>query len=100
VVIELGAIVGDVVTAEQMLLVVESDKASMDIVAPADGVVAELKVSEGDSVGENALLVVLSGTEAGGATPESSTASTTTADAAVETPAVSTAATAAATRQR
>ena len=59
VVIELGAAVGDSVTAEQMLLVVESDKASMDIVAPSDGVVAQLVVSEGDSVGEDALLAVL-----------------------------------------
>jgi len=63
VVIELGASVGDAVQAEQMLLVVESDKASMDIVAPSDGVVAELKVSEGDSVGEDALLAILSVSE-------------------------------------
>ena len=60
VVIELGAAVGDSVTAEQMLLVVESDKASMDIVAPADGVIDQLAVSEGYSVGEDALLAVLS----------------------------------------
>lgn len=71
VVIELGAAVGDSVVAEQMLLVVESDKASMDIVAPVDGVLAELKVSEGDSVGEDALLAVLtvSGSQAADANP-------------------------------
>ena len=84
VVIELGAGVGDAVTAEQMLLVVESDKASMDIVAPADGVVAEMKVSEGDSVGEDALLVVLSVAQAAGATAPSTTPSDTSAATAVE----------------
>ena len=67
VVIELGVSAGDSVQAEQMLLVVESDKASMDIVAPVDGVVAELKISEGDSVGEDALLVVLNATQAAAA---------------------------------
>lgn len=59
VVIEIGAAEGDEVSAEQMLLVVESDKASMDIVAPADGTITRLVVSDGDSVGENALLAVM-----------------------------------------
>ena len=59
VVIELGVAVGDTVAAEQMLLVVESDKASMDIVAPVAGRVAELAVTEGDEVTEGVLLVVL-----------------------------------------
>ena len=59
VVIELGVAAGDSVSAEQMLLVVESDKASMDIVAPADGVVARVLVAEGDQVSEDALLVEL-----------------------------------------
>lgn len=68
VVIELGVAIGDTVAAEQMLLVVESDKASMDIVAPVAGVVLELKVSEGDSVTDDALLAVLS--VAAGATAE------------------------------
>ena len=38
VVIELGVAAGDTVDAQQMLLVVESDKASMDIVSPTAGV--------------------------------------------------------------
>ena len=58
--IELGAGAGDQVSAGQMLLVVESDKASMDIPAPADGVLVRLVVSEGDSVSDDALLAVLS----------------------------------------
>jgi len=50
-----------------MLLVVESDKASMDIVAPVTGVLLELAVSEGDSVTDDALLAVLG--VAAGSTP-------------------------------
>ena len=87
VVIELGAGVGDTVTAEQMLLVVESDKASMDIVAPADGVVAELNVSEGDSVGENALLAVLIVAQAEGTPAQPATPSKTVAAPPVDAPA-------------
>ncbi|MEM7220111.1 MAG: dihydrolipoyllysine-residue acetyltransferase [Pseudomonadota bacterium] len=60
-VIEIGVAVGDAVTADQMLVVVESDKASMDIVAPGDGVVESIAVAEGDEVGEAQLLVTLRG---------------------------------------
>ncbi len=72
VVIELGAGAGDQVSAGQMLLVVESDKASMDIPAPADGVLVRLVVSEGDSVSDDALLAVLSTSAAAPAAAEES----------------------------
>jgi pyruvate/2-oxoglutarate dehydrogenase complex dihydrolipoamide acyltransferase (E2) component len=51
-VIELLVKPGDTVKAEQSLITVESDKASMEIPSSAAGVVKELKVKVGDKVGE------------------------------------------------
>jgi len=48
--------VGDVVAAEQSLIVLESDKASMEIPSPFAGRVVEMKVSVGDQVSEGALI--------------------------------------------
>jgi len=42
--------VGDTVKAEDALLTLESDKATIDIPSPADGVIAELTVKVGDKV--------------------------------------------------
>ena len=41
---------GDSIAAEDSLITLESDKASMEIPAPADGTVAELLVQIGDRV--------------------------------------------------
>ncbi len=49
-VIEIAVSVGDSVAEGDTLIVLESDKASMDIPAPASGVVTALKVSEGQQV--------------------------------------------------
>ena len=46
-VIELLVKVGDTVKAEDALLTLESDKATIDIPSPADGVVKELKIGVG-----------------------------------------------------
>jgi pyruvate/2-oxoglutarate dehydrogenase complex dihydrolipoamide acyltransferase (E2) component len=51
--------VGDAVEAEQSLIVLESDKASMEIPAPFAGVIAEMKVSVGDAISENALIAIV-----------------------------------------
>jgi dihydrolipoamide dehydrogenase len=51
-VIEVLVAVGEQVTAEQPLITLESDKATMEIPAPAAGVVGELLVSLGDKVSE------------------------------------------------
>ena len=48
--------VGDVVAAEQSLIVLESDKASMEIPSPFAGRVVEMKVSVGDQVSQGALI--------------------------------------------
>lgn len=58
--------VGDTVTAEQSLITLESDKASMDVPSPAAGVVKELKVNVGDKVSEGSLILVLEGAAAPG----------------------------------
>ncbi|WP_399696504.1 dihydrolipoyllysine-residue acetyltransferase [Xenophilus sp.] len=59
---------GDTVQAEQSLITVESDKASMEIPSSAAGVVKEVKVNVGDKVNEGSLVVILEG-EGGGAAP-------------------------------
>ena len=47
-IIELCVAVGDTVEAEDSLISVESDKASMDIPAPFAGTITEIKVVVGD----------------------------------------------------
>ena len=86
VVIEIDAQPGADVSADQMLLVVESDKASMDIVAPAAGQVVEVLVGEGDGVTEGSLLVVLMADTAGAAQPETPAATASVAPAAPDKP--------------
>lgn len=58
-VIELLVKVGDTVKAEQSLITVESDKASMEIPSSTAGVVKELKVKLGDKVSEGSVVLVL-----------------------------------------
>ncbi len=55
---------GDTIKAEQSLITVESDKASMEIPSSAAGVVKELKVQLGDKVKEGSLVLLLEATEA------------------------------------
>jgi dihydrolipoamide dehydrogenase len=55
---------GDTVTAEQSLITVESDKASMEIPSSHAGVVKELKVKLGDKVKQGSVMLML---EASGA---------------------------------
>ncbi|MCX3309830.1 pyruvate dehydrogenase complex dihydrolipoyllysine-residue acetyltransferase [Pantoea vagans] len=58
--------VGDKVEAEQSLIVVEGDKASMEVPAPFAGTVKELKVATGDKVSTSSLIMVF---EVEGAAP-------------------------------
>ena len=51
---------GDAIKAEDPLVTLESDKATMDVPAPFDGVVGELKVEVGDTVSEGSLLMTVS----------------------------------------
>ncbi len=58
-VIELMVKAGDTIRAEQSLITVESDKASMEIPSSHGGVVKELKVALGDKVKQGSLVVML-----------------------------------------
>jgi len=58
-VIEILVKAGDTVKAEQSLITLESDKASMEIPAPQAGVVKEIKVKLGDRVGQGGLILSL-----------------------------------------
>ena len=48
---------GDPIKAEQSLITLESDKASMEVPSPVDGVVKEIKVKVGDKVSEGTLIL-------------------------------------------
>jgi pyruvate dehydrogenase E2 component (dihydrolipoamide acetyltransferase) len=66
-VIEVMVAVGDTVKLDSPLIALESDKATMEVPAPAAGVVKELKVKVGDKVSDGSLILVLDG--AGAAAP-------------------------------
>src|SRR5256884_1493407 len=66
-VIEIHVKVGDTVKAEDSLITLESDKATMDVPSPAAGKVGEVKVKVGDKVGEGTLILTLAPGGAGAA---------------------------------
>ncbi|MFG3691830.1 dihydrolipoyllysine-residue acetyltransferase [Stutzerimonas stutzeri] len=63
-VIEISVNAGDTIEAEQPLITLESDKASMEIPSPAAGVVESISVKVGDEVGTGDLILVLKGAAA------------------------------------
>jgi len=65
-VIEVMVKPGDVVNAEDSILTLESDKATMDVPSPAAGTVKELKVKVGDKVSEGTLVLILDANETAG----------------------------------
>jgi len=60
---------GDSVKAEDSLITLESDKATMDVPAPAAGTVSDLRVKLGDKVSEGTVILALETAEAGGSKP-------------------------------
>jgi dihydrolipoamide dehydrogenase len=58
-VIEVFVKPGDTVAAEDSLVTLESDKATMDVPSPAEGIVKEVHVKLGDKVSEGTRIVVL-----------------------------------------
>jgi pyruvate dehydrogenase E2 component (dihydrolipoamide acetyltransferase) len=58
-VIEVLVSVGDSINADDSLVVLESDKASMEIPSPMAGVVKSIAVKEGDTVDEGSLILEL-----------------------------------------
>jgi pyruvate dehydrogenase E2 component (dihydrolipoamide acetyltransferase) len=67
-VIELMVKVGDTVKAEQSLITVESDKASMEIPSSTAGVVKEMRVALGDKVKQGSIVLVVEASGAASAT--------------------------------
>lgn len=59
-VVQINVEVGAAVKAGEALMEIASDKANMDLVAPADGVLAELNVAEFDVVPANTLFGIVS----------------------------------------
>lgn len=91
-VIELFVKVGDRIEADQSILTLESDKASMEVPAPKAGVIKSLKVKLGDRLKEGDELLEL---EVEGAAAASEAAAPAAAPAAAEKPAAAPAAAAA-----
>jgi pyruvate dehydrogenase E2 component (dihydrolipoamide acetyltransferase) len=58
-VIEIHVQVGDFIKAEQSLITLESDKATMDVPSSASGIVKEVRVNLGDLVSQGSLVVLL-----------------------------------------
>ena len=63
-VIEVFVKPGDIVAAEDSLVTLESDKATMDVPAPTAGTVKEMKLKVGDKVSEGTLILTLEATDA------------------------------------
>jgi len=57
---------GDTVRAEDALITLESDKATLDVPSPAAGIVGDIKLKVGDKVSEGALILMLDAQEGAG----------------------------------
>ncbi|HKB60258.1 MAG TPA: dihydrolipoyl dehydrogenase [Gallionellaceae bacterium] len=66
-VIEVSVKAGDAIEPEQALITLETDKATMDVPAPAAGVVKEMKVKVGDKVSEGSVILLLEASAAAAA---------------------------------
>jgi dihydrolipoamide dehydrogenase len=86
-VIEVLVKVGDTLAAEDPIVTLESDKATMEVPSPVAGTVKELKVKVGDKVSLGSLLILLDAADAGAAKPAASTPSPAAAPAAAAAPA-------------
>ena len=71
--------VGDTIAAEQSLITVEGDKASMEVPAPFAGTVKEIKINPGDKVSTGSLIMIF---EVAGAAPAAAPAKAEAAPAA------------------
>ena len=81
-VIEILVAVGDTVKKDQGLVTLESDKATMEVPAIADGVIKALKVKLGDAVSEGAMIAVIeSAAEASAPAPAKTEAAQPTSNA-------------------
>jgi pyruvate dehydrogenase E2 component (dihydrolipoamide acetyltransferase) len=88
-VIEIFVKVGDTVKAEDPLVSLESDKATMDVPAPLSGVVKAIKVDVGDKVSEGSVILSLATGDATAAPPAAAAAAAATGAGAAAAPASS-----------
>src|SRR5690606_10074676 len=65
---------GDPVKKDEVLVELETDKVSLEVVSPADGVLAEIKAADGETVTPGAVLGVVSEGASAGAAPAASKA--------------------------
>ena len=75
-VIEIHVAVGDTVAAEDPLVTLESDKATLDVPAPVAGTVTELRVAVGDTVSAGSVIMVIDAEGGDAAAAASATAPT------------------------
>ncbi len=68
-VIEVFVKAGDTVKAEDSLMTLESDKATMDVPSPASGVVKEIVIKPGDKVSKGTRVLVLEADDSAAAAP-------------------------------
>ena len=69
-VIEVHVSPGSVVAAEDPLVTLESDKATMDVPSPAVGTIAEVRLAVGDRVSQGDVVATLEGEEQPGPPPK------------------------------
>src|SRR5258707_14147038 len=74
-VIEVFVKPGDAVKAEDSLVTLESDKATMDVPSPAAGTVKEVKVKVGDKLSEGSVVLTLESAGAAAAAEKPATQS-------------------------
>ncbi len=82
-VIEVHVKPGETVEAEDSLITLESDKATMDVPAPSAGVVKEVRVKIGDQVGQGAVILLLESAASAPATASATQAAAPSAPAAL-----------------
>jgi len=87
-VIELLVKAGDTVQAEQSLITVESDKASMEIPCSASGIVKSLLVKLGDKISEGSPILILEAAESGARAEPATAPAAASAPSAPSVPAV------------
>jgi len=64
-IIEILVNVGDTIDADDSMITLESDKASMEIPSPASGIIKEIHVALGDKVSQGSLILSIEGEESG-----------------------------------
>ena len=75
-VIDVHVKVGDTLAAEDSLVTLETDKATMDVPAPRAGKVVSVALTKGAKVAAGDLVLTLEAEAAAGATPQGATAAT------------------------